>query len=246
MNRFPNFPKTRPKLPDEYQRIYKSQYKENREGRTLFSYLSLKAESWQHIQVAKDVLQGHSKKTLEIGAGTLNHLKYEPDNSEYDIVEPQKELYDNSQFLTRVRHIYVDTGEIPATEKYDRIISCNTFEHICNLPQVIARCGLLLKKDGMMRIGIPSEGTLLWKLTWMLTRGIEVKIRYGLNYNVLMKYEHVNTAREIEDVLKYFFEKMQTKVMGLNKTLSLYQYYLCSSPIEERCIEYMEMYNAEL
>lgn len=245
MNKFLNFPKTRPTLSHEYEKIYKTYYKENREGRTFFSFLSLKAESWQHIQVAKDIMQDQSKTpTLEIGAGTLNHLQYEPDNMEYDIIEPHKELYENSRFLSRVRNIYSDIREIPLSNKYHRIISCNAFEHICNLPEVIAYCGLLLKKNGVMRIGIPNEGTLLWTLTWKLTRSIEFRLKYGLSYGLLMKYEHINTAKEIEEVLKYFFNKIKIKVIGLNKPLSLYHFLTCSSPNEERCIQYIEMYKA--
>jgi len=243
MDRFPNFPKIRQKLPYEYEKIYKSNYKENREGNTLFSSLSLKSEAWQHIQVAKDIARNHNRKiTLEIGAGTLNHLPYEPDNMEYDIIEPQKELYENSKLLNRVRNIYNDIYEIPRSNKYHRIISCNTFEHICNLPEVIAYGGLLLKKNGMMRISIPSEGTLLWTLSWKLTRSIEFKIKYGLSYGLLMKYEHVNTAKEIDDILQYFFNNIEIKVMGLNKSLSLYYFYTCSSPREERCAQYIEMH----
>ena len=34
-----------------------------------------------------------NSKILEIGAGTLNHLKYEKNFSEYDIVEPFKNLF---------------------------------------------------------------------------------------------------------------------------------------------------------
>jgi len=245
MDRFPDFPKIRQTLPDEYEKIYKFNYKENREGNTLFSLLSLKAESWQHVQVAKDVLQNNKgKATLEIGAGTLNHLKFEPDNMEYDIIEPQKELYENSELLYRVRNIYNDIYEIPNTNKYYRIISCNTFEHICNLPEVVAYCGLLLKENGVMRVGIPSEGTLLWTLSWKLTRAIEFKIKYGLSYGFLMKYEHVNTAKEIEDILNYFFNKVDIKVMGLNKSLSLYHFCTCSLPSEERCVRYINMHKA--
>lgn len=245
MNKFLNFPKTRPTLPYEYEKIYKAQYKENREGHTFFSFLSLKAESWQHIQVAKDIMQDQSKNpTLEIGAGTLNHLQYEPDNMEYDIIEPHKELYENSRFSNRVRNIYSDIREIPLSSKYHRIISCNAFEHICNLPEVVAYCGLLLKKNGTMRIGIPSEGTLLWTLTWKLTRAIEFKMKYGLSYGFLIKYEHVNTAREIEEILKFFFKKIKIEVLGLNKSLSLYHFITCSSPNEERCIQYTEMYKS--
>ena len=240
MNQFSDFPKIRPKLPPEYEEIYKAQYKENREGKTLFSFLSLKAESWQHVLGAKDFLQDSSKKpTLEIGAGTLNHLQYEPGNDEYDIIEPMKELYESSDVLNRVRNIYADISNIPANEKYGRIVSFNVFEHICNLPEVVACCGLALKKDGTMRIGIPSEGTYAWQLSWRLTRGIEVKVRYGLDYGVLMKYEHVNTATEVERVLAYFFNKTAGRAFGLSRPVSLYQFYECSTPDIDRCNGYL-------
>jgi hypothetical protein len=246
MNNFNDFPKKRPILPNDYKKIYKSNYKENREGQTFFSSLSLKAESWQHVQAAKDILQSPHKTTLEIGAGTLNHLPYEPDTASYDIIEPQKELYENSELLGHVRNIYSDINEIPPSSKYDRIVSCNAFEHICNLPEVVAYCGLLLEKDGVMRIGVPSEGTFLWTLTWKLTRGIEFKLKHGLDYDVLMKYEHVNTAREVENVLRYFFRKIQTKVLGINKSLSLYQFYTCTEPIEKKCIDYSHYINKSI
>ncbi len=241
MTIFNQFPKTRPELPSAYLKIYKSHYKENREGRTFFSSLSLYAESWQHIQVAKDIANKHiNKSTLEIGAGTLNHLQYEPKIDKYDIIEPQKELYESSKVLNRVQTIYSDISEIPMNNKYDRIISCNTFEHICNLPEVVAYCGLLLKNDGVLRVGIPSEGTFLWRLVWKLTRGLEFKFKYDLNYDVLMKYEHVNSAKEIEEILKYFFERMQIKVFGISKSFSLYQFYSCSTPYEDKCVNYLD------
>jgi hypothetical protein len=241
MKIFSQFPKTRPKLSPAYLKIYKSHYKENREGRTLFSSLSLSAESWEHIQIAKDISKKSNKKsTLEIGAGTLNHLPYEPDIEEYDIIEPQKELYEDSKFLNRISNIYTDICEIPMINKYDRIISCNTFEHICNLPEVVAICGLLLKNNGMLRVGIPSEGTFLWALSWQLTTGLEFRLKYGLSYGLLMKHKHVNTAREVEDVLCYFFNEINYKVCGISKSISLYQFYVCSSPSEKRCVEYLE------
>ena len=50
-------------------------------------------ESWLHKKVAKT--EGFNKKTLEIGAGTLNQLDYERCKI-YDIVEPYETLFQNS------------------------------------------------------------------------------------------------------------------------------------------------------
>jgi hypothetical protein len=234
---FSNFPKIRPALPPEYVAIYAKQYKQNREGSSMASGLAQKMESWMHRLVAAD--HAADKRTLEIGAGTLNHLPYESDVAHYDIVEPFEYLFETSPARDRITNIYSDISAIPSGAEFDRIISIATFEHICELPSVVARCGMLLATSGNLRVGIPSEGTILWKLGYKLTTGLEFRRKYGLDYDVLMRHEHVNTAAEIENVLRYFFSKIERKVFGLMPALSLYQFFRCSEPILERCEEYL-------
>jgi len=230
------FPKKRSPLPKEIAAIYSVHYKANREGGTPASALSQRLERWLHKQVAKDVLAGcGTKSTLEIGAGTLNQLMYEPESGPYDIVEPFEDLYRDSRMLGRIRHIYSDISEIPSFQTYDRITSIATFEHICDLPRVIARAGLLLAPKGELRVSVPSEGTPLWTLGWKLTTGLEFRLRYKCDYGQLMKHEHVNTAREIENVLTYFFRKVDCKVLGVSKYLSLYQFYACRDSDLTKC-----------
>lgn len=50
----------------------------------------------------------------------------------------------------------------------------------------------------------------MWKLGYTLSTGMEFKRKYGLEYEVLMKHEHVNTAKEIEEVLNYFLPTSRT------------------------------------
>jgi hypothetical protein len=188
-----------------------------------------------HRQVAQDVQAGAvHKSTLELGAGTLNQLAYEPVTPAYDIVEPFRDLYAESPWLRRIRHAYADIREVPSEQAYDRITSVATLEHICDLPEVIARSVLLLKADGVFRAAIPSEGTILWTLGWKLTTGLEFRWRRGLDYGALMRHEHVNTAREIEEVLRFFFANVRVKVLGLSRPLSLYQFLECRGPIQDR------------
>jgi hypothetical protein len=86
------FPKTRSILSDEYKRIYAEHYRNNRDGATTSSAITMWMESWLHKQVAKDVKRDPDKSTLEIGAGTLNQLDFE-NARPYDIVEPYKDLF---------------------------------------------------------------------------------------------------------------------------------------------------------
>ena len=236
---FPNFPKQRPILPADYQKIYKKHYEINRKGDSAATGLAQKMETWLHKKVAADVLIDEQKSTLEIGAGTLNQLQYE-ETGIYDIVEPFNELYENSSQLIRVRNIYNDISDIDLAIRYDRITSIAAFEHIVDLPTVVAKTCLLLKDDGCLRTSIPNEGRFLWTLGWKLTTGIEFKAKYGLNYSVLMQHEHVNTADEIEEVLNYFYEENTLSMFGIGKTFSFYRFYESKKPRSDRAKEYLE------
>ena len=239
-NPFSSFPKERVPLSPEYAAIYLGHYRNSREGNSKVLSLAKRAESWMHRKLAEDVTSGSPKSTLELGAGTLNQLPYEPQSSPYDIVEPFHELYQASPHLARVRNIYDDILDIPRAATYQRITSVAVLEHICNLPEVVAQSGLLLVEGGQFRAGIPSEGTILWRLGWKTTTALAFKRRYNLDYEVLMKHEHVNTAREIEEVLRYFFAEVTGSVFGLARPFSLYQFYACAKPRLSECRSYLE------
>jgi hypothetical protein len=197
-------------------------------------------ERWMHKKIAADVRDSGPKATLEIGAGNLNQLPYEPRTAPYDIVEPFSELFESSPHLGRIRNVYNDVAEIPAATRYDRITSIAVLEHICDLPVLIARSALLLAEGGSFRAGIPSEGTILWRMGWQMTTALDFRARYNLDYKVLMRYEHVNTAREIEEVLRYFFADVRANAFGLHRSLSFYQFFACSKPRRDLCEEYLE------
>jgi SAM-dependent methyltransferase len=226
------FPKHRDDLPEAYKRIYERHYLLNREGKYQSTSLSRKLEAWMHRKVAADVRHGPDAATLEIGAGTLNQLPYEASVSRYDIVEPFRALFEGSDALKRVRHQYADVSDAYASAPYDRITSVAVFEHITDLPMVVAHAALLLRDGGHLRVAIPNEGTVMWRLGTMVT-GREFRKIYGLDYQVLMKYEHVNTADEIEAVLKAFFASTDRSVFGITKWLGFYRFYDCTGANKE-------------
>jgi SAM-dependent methyltransferase len=231
---FGKFPKKRDALPEEYERAFSVYYKNNRKGATLVTSFSSRLESWMHRQAAGCIVK-KDQKVLEIGAGTLNHVPYESQYSTYDIVEPCKNFYQDSVLIKNLNRIYSDVLEIDEQDKYDKIISIATFEHVLNLPQLVAKIGVLLARGGKLCFSIPNEGTLLWRWGYTLTTGIEFKIKYGLKYSIIMNYEHVNTAHEIKEIAEYFFQNVKIKNFGLNPTLAFYQYYECDEPFPTRC-----------
>ena len=221
------FPKSRPKLSEEYLKVYEEHYKDNRDGKGLTNFLSSYMESWAHKIISKKNFK--SEKILEIGAGTLNHLKYEKNILLYDVVEPFKNLFINSNEKKKVNKFYDSIFQIK-NKKYDRIISIMTFEHLENLPEVVKKCHELLKKDGIMQIAIPCEGEFAFKLGWKLTTSLSFKFKYGLNYSKIMAHEHLNTQKEILIIIKNFFNVSKLKrspfILPLYN-LSFYSYIEC-------------------
>ncbi len=220
------YPRKREKLPMEYERIYTKHYKENRGGITKVSSISRRLEYWMHRKVAKTSLK--ESKTLELGGGNLNQLDFEH-TAVYDVVEPYQELYQNSSNLCYVRNVYSDISEIK-NEQYDRIISVACLEHVENLPAVVSTSTKLLKPGGKMCAAIPNEGKFLWKLAYTMTTGREFKKRYGLDYERIMRYEHLNTADEIEQILNYYFENVKKSLFGISREFAFYRYYECDTP----------------
>lgn len=229
------FPKKRKPLPEEYQKIYEKHYSENRNAKTTASKATAFMESWGHKNVAKTAGKVKLGGTLEIGAGTLNQFRFERKTGRYDIIEPYKALYENSKYRFLVDHAYKDISDIPMSEKYDRITSVYCFEHILDLPNVVRKGAILLSDKGVFSIAIPNEGRILWKFAYQNTSGREFKRRFGLDYDVMMHYEHVNTADEIEILLRYYFKKVDMKLFGLGRNFSFYRYFCCSNPNLSRC-----------
>lgn len=202
-----SYPRERPPLSPAHAEVYAEQYKINREGATAMDGAAQKLEEWMHRRVA-DYPGG---PVLELGAGTLNHLRFETTDAAYDIVEPFKLLYEGKPTASRVRHFYDTSADVPPTARYRRILSIAVLEHLPELPVDVARSALLLAEDGVFQAGIPSEGGLLWWAGWRFATGLAYWRRTGLDYGVVMRHEHVNDAKDIIAVVRHFFEDVTLK-----------------------------------
>jgi len=230
------YPKPRPVLPQAYQRIYEREYKMNREGGSFITGISSGLEAWMHRQVA----DAPADDVLEIGAGTLNQLQYEAPQKRYDVVEPFSALYKDSPALFKIGNVYADIADIPEGQTYGRITSVAVLEHLDDLPGVVARSALLLRDDGVFQAGIPSEGGFLWTLAWRTTTGVAYWLRNRLDYGVLMRHEHLNTAAEIETVVRNFFDDVVVTRFPLPfRQMSFYSYVMARRPRRDRAAPYL-------
>ncbi|MDX2074221.1 MAG: methyltransferase domain-containing protein [Alphaproteobacteria bacterium] len=223
-----HFPKTRPALPAAQVEIFEQEMITNREGTSLMTSLAQKLESWMHVNVAKRTT---GRRLLELGAGTLNHLKYldASKRDSLDAIEPMTVLYKDSPEQKQVRTFYNDISE--CTASYDTIYSIAVLEHITNLPTVIARAALLLEEGGQFINGIPCEGGLLWGLSWRCSTGVAYRLRTGFSYKNIMRHEHVNSFDEIVTLVRHFFDEVDVSYFPLaGKHLAFYACISAKSP----------------
>jgi hypothetical protein len=192
-----------------------------------------------HRQVAAGRFSG-SDSILELGAGSLNHVPYELHWKRYDVVEPFAELYEDSPERHRVTAIYHDIREVPEESFYNRVLSVAVLEHLTDLPEVLARSALLLVPQGIFQAGIPSEGGFLWGVSWRCTTGLFFRLRTGLGYKHMMRYEHVNSAHEILAVLRHFFRSVMVRRFPLPfHHLSFYSYAEAAGPRRNACAAFL-------
>ena len=232
-----SYPRVRPPLSERHEEVYVSEYKRSRSGGGGLPGLVARVESWMHKQILGS---GQPDRILELGAGTLNHVPFECNAQEYDVVEPFRELWEGSPQLPRVRRIYGDISEIPDSSRYDRIVSVAVLEHLTDLPYVVAYCGTLLDDGGQLKAGVPSEGGFLWSLGWRATTGLSFWLRVRMSYEPYILHEHVNQVDEIVAVVNYFFADVEIRRFPLpGKHASLYTSLSASKPRIDVCAEFL-------
>jgi SAM-dependent methyltransferase len=233
-----SYPRTRPALPERWREIYERVYRSSRNGEGLLYGLTQRLESWMHRQIAAESCPDEC--LLEIGAGTLNHLRWERAWRRYDVVEPFSVLYRNQAAVGLVDEFFADIAEVPAERIYDRIISIATLEHLVDLPAVVARAALHLKPGGRFSAAIPAEGGFLWGLAWRVSLGAQFRMRTGLNYGDLMRHEHVNTDQEILLILRHFFGQVRVRRFPIPwRHGSLYAHVSCGDPDWDGCRQHL-------
>ena len=227
-----SYPRRRPPLTPAHEEIFAQQYRINREGSGAVEGLAQRLERWMHARVAE--LPGGP--ILELGAGTLNHLRYESPDDAYDVVEPFHELFAGRPEMGRVRSFFDDVGDIPADRSYHRIVSVAVLEHLTDLPRDLAGATLHLRPDGAFQAGIPTEGGLLWWIGWRFSTGISYRLRTGLDYGVVMRHEHVNRAPEILALLRHLYGNVRIRRFPFpGHHASFYTYVEARAPDHDRC-----------
>lgn len=166
---------------------------------------------WGHEYVARNA-PANFIKTLEVGPGLGEHLKYEKLSDEQKNNYVGIEMRNNMAEEIRLNYPFVkiligdcqDYIDYP-TGYFDRIIAMHILEHLPNLPMFLKQACRLLSDNGVLQIVIPCEGGIGYSLGRALTSKRIFEKRYKLPYGEFISYEHVNNAREIVKELKKYF-----------------------------------------
>jgi SAM-dependent methyltransferase len=166
---------------------------------------------WNNYRKSDSACRG-VPATLEIGAGLGEHIRYEDlTRQKYFAVE----LRENMAAVIREKFptagIYV--GDIQAKTpfedaQFDRILAIHVLEHLPNLPRALSEIQRLLKNNGVFSVVIPCEGGLAYNFARMIStkRIFDKRFKeYHVDYNWLMRTEHINLPGEIIEELEKFF-----------------------------------------
>ena len=228
-----SYPRERPPFSKAHEACFVAEYQRNRAGRKGLNAAVARLESWMHTTISHQASPG---RILELGAGNLNHVPYEPKAPVYDVIEPFHDLWKTSPYRNEVSSFFDDIGDVPAGRRYDRVISVAVLEHLTDLPGIVAQAALLLDSNGRFQAGIPTEGGLLWGLAWRSTTGIAYRLRTKLDYASVIRHEHINNSDEITAVLQHFFHRVALRRFPINiKHFSFYTVIDALDPKIEFC-----------
>jgi ubiquinone/menaquinone biosynthesis C-methylase UbiE len=174
-------------------------------------------DEFNHNYVVKNAPADFSR-TLEIGAGTGEHLSYEKLTGEqtnnYVAVDIRENMV--AEIRKNCPSIQVIIGDCQRRIDYpdghfDRILAIHVLEHLPDLPSAVAELHRLCDKTrGVLSIVIPCEGGGGYTLARKISAQRIFEKRYKQPYKWFIEREHINRPAEIFEELAPFFTLQKT------------------------------------
>jgi|SRR3989339_965081 len=144
-------------------------------------------------------------KIIDLGSGRGDIFKY---LRGYDItgLEIDEKLIAHArQNFPDIPLILGSIYDIPfPNNTFDVATATGTLEHLKNLPQALLEIKRILKPNGELIVLIPTEN-FLYKIGRKLTVAKYIEKKFNVDYDLLLKEEHVNTCKEVLKQLSNFF-----------------------------------------
>lgn len=169
-------------------------------------------DEFNHSYVVKNARIGF-RRTLEIGAGSGEHMHYEKLSDEqtknYVAVDIRENMVaELHRKFPAIQAVVGDCQKKMAFEDgyFDRLLAIHVLEHLPNLPEAIKEMYRLCDKErGSLSIVIPCEGSLAYGLARRISAQRVFEKRYRQSYRWFIEREHINLPNEIlRELSKYF------------------------------------------
>jgi SAM-dependent methyltransferase len=154
-------------------------------------------------------------RTLEIGAGLGEHLRYEhPAPGSYYALDLREELVE--QIRSQYPNVQALTGDcqqrLPFEDGFfNRVVAIHVLEHLPNLPRALDEIARVLAPSGHFVAVIPCEGGLAYSLARRVSAQRLFEREYGMSYEWFIRSEHVNVPWEIVSELRKRFRIERTR-----------------------------------
>lgn len=157
--------------------------------------------------------RGHGR-TLEIGAGLGEHIRWETNTRGYVAVELREEMAARLRKAhPTVEAVVADCQErLPFPDgSFDRVLAIHVLEHLPNLPAALAEIRRVLRRGGCLLVVIPCEGGLAYGLARRVSAERMFVRRYRMPYDWCIRSEHINVPAEIRAELALDFRQVASR-----------------------------------
>jgi SAM-dependent methyltransferase len=208
------WPKQLPPLSPEDQRVNDDFMKHWHE---VFPNKYGTADRWSHTYPARH-RPAQFLRTLEIGAGLGEHLKYEVLTAEqeknYVAVEYRPNMAERLHEACPNIQTYLGDCQTRLDfpdGHFDRVVAIHVLEHLPNLPAAIREMYRLCNKTrGIFSIVIPCEGSLAYSLAREISAKRIFQKRYKRPYHIFISREHINLPYEVLGEIAPYFDRMHS------------------------------------
>lgn len=175
-------------------------------------------DEFNHNYVVKNA-PANFKRTLEIGAGSGEHMNYEKLDAEqtknYVAVDIRENMVaELHKKFPAIQSVVGDCQQHLGFEDnhFDRVLAIHVLEHLPNLPEAVKEMYRLCDKDiGTLSIVIPCEGSWAYSLARRISAKRIFEKRYNQSYRWFIEREHINLPDEIlGELSKYFTMESST------------------------------------
>lgn len=158
-------------------------------------------ENFNHHYPLRSMEAGKTYRTLDIGAGRGEHIRYEDlANQTYYALELRQSLADKIQaHFPDVQTVVGDIQDRLDFEDgaFDRILAVHILEHLPDLPRALDEIKRLLAPEGVFSVLIPCDPGLAYEFARNISARPMFERRFNMSYDWLIALEHINNPPEI-------------------------------------------------